>query len=139
MRWVSNEALERLRAGAAQPDLSGTRYRLVEKLGRGGMGVVWLADDVQLDRRVALKVLDPPEESVELEARLLREARILAQLEHPGIVPVHDAGTLADGRVFYAMKYVQGRRLDQHLPDLPSLPDRLRVFQRICDAVAFAH
>ena len=88
---------------------------------------------------MALKVLDPPEESVELEARLLREARILAQLEHPGIVPVHDAGTLADGRVFYAMKYVQGRRLDQHLPDLPSLPDRLRVFQRICDAVAFAH
>src|SRR5881397_3038329 len=103
------------------------------------MGVVWLAEDIQLDRRVALKVLYLPEQSGDLEARLLREARILARLEHPGIVPVHDAGTLADGRVFYAMKYVQGLRLDQHLPALPAPADRLRVFQRICDAVAFAH
>ena len=139
MKWLSNEALERLRAAAARPDVSGTRYRLLEGLGRGGMGVVWLAEDVQLGRRVALKVLDLTEESSELEARLLREARILARLEHPGIVPVHDVGTLPDGRVFYAMKYVQGRRLDQYLPQIPGLFDRLRIFHRICEAVAFAH
>ncbi len=103
------------------------------------MGSVWLAEDMRLGRRVALKVLEAPQESSELEARLLREARVLAHLEHPGIVPVHDAGTLPDGRVFYAMKYVQGRQLDQHLADVPSRPDRLRIFQRICEAVAFAH
>jgi len=139
MKWLSNEVLQRLRAAAARPDVSGTRYRLLEGLGRGGMGVVWLAEDAQLGRRVALKVLDLTEESSELEARLLREARILAQLEHPGIVPVHDVGILSDGRVFYAMKYVQGRRLDQYLTKIPGLFDRLRVFHRICEAVAFAH
>ena len=139
MKWLSNEVLQRLRAAAARPDVSGTRYRLLEGLGRGGMGVVWLAEDAQLGRRVALKVLDLTEESSELEARLLREARILAQLEHPGIVPVHDVGILSDGRVFYAMKYVLGRRLDQYLTKIPGLFDRLRIFHRICEAVAFAH
>jgi len=63
----------------------------------------------------------------------------LARLEHPGIVPVHEVGTLADGRVFYAMKFVEGQRLDQYLESVASLPDRLRLFFRICDAVAFAH
>src|SRR6202040_4374571 len=57
----------------------------------------------------------------------------------PGIVPVHDVGTLADGRVFYAMKFVEGQRLDKHIEAVTSLPDRLRLFLRICDAVAFAH
>src|SRR5216684_2227612 len=74
-----------------------------------------------------------------LARRLNREAHVLARLEHPGIVPVHDVGTLADGRVFYAMKFVEGQRLDKHIESVPSLPDRLRLFLRICDAVAFAH
>jgi serine/threonine protein kinase len=139
MSWLSDGAVQRLRRAAEAPDLSGTRYRLLERLGRGGMGVVFLADDLTLDRRVALKVLDLPDDSGELSARLLREAHILARLEHPGIVPIHDAGTLADGRVFYAMKYVEGNRLEAHAAALASLPDRLRVFQKICDAVAFAH
>jgi serine/threonine protein kinase len=60
-------------------------------------------------------------------------------LEHPGIVPVHDVGELADGRVFYTMKFVRGRRLDHHLDETSSLPERLRIFVRICEAVAFAH
>ena len=71
--------------------------------------------------------------------RLNREARVLALLEHPGIVPVHDVGTLPDGRVFYAMKFIEGQRLDNYIETVPSLPDRLRLFLRICDAVAFAH
>jgi serine/threonine-protein kinase len=69
---------------------------------------------------------------------MLREARVIARLEHPGIVPVHDAGTLPDGRMFYAMKRVDGRRLDEIAPGA-SLPDRLRIFQKVCEAVAFAH
>jgi serine/threonine protein kinase len=139
MKFLSNRALERLRGGAELPDLSGTRYRLLDRIARGGMGVVYLAEDGDLQRRVALKVLDVPEADGELVNRLIREARVLAALEHPGIVPVHDVGTLADGRVFYTMKFVEGRRLDQYIESVASVPDRLRIFLRICDAVAFAH
>jgi len=139
MSWLSVDAILRLQTASALPDLSATRYRIVERIASGGMGTVYLAEDSALGRRVALKILDVPEASGELAARLLREAKILARLEHPGIVPVHDAGTLADGRVFYAMKLVEGRRLDRLVSSGESLPHRLRLFQRICDAVAFAH
>ena len=136
MKFLSDKALERLREGAETPDLAGTRYRLLERIARGGMGVVYTAEDENLRRRVALKVLDVPGTDVN---RLIREARVLAALEHPGIVPVHDVGTLADGRVFYTMKFVEGKRLDKFIVSVASVPDRLRIFLRICDAVAFAH
>jgi eukaryotic-like serine/threonine-protein kinase len=139
MKFLSDKILEHLRDAAEAPDLAGTRYRLLERIARGGMGVVFAAEDEKLQRRVALKVLDVLGANTDLAARLLREARVLAQLEHPGIVPVHDVGTLADGRVFYTMKFVEGRRLDQHIAGVDSIPDRLRLFLRICDAVAFAH
>ncbi len=139
MKFLSDKALERLREGADTPDLAGTRYRLLERIARGGMGVVYAALDEMLDRRVALKVLDVPVADGDLARRLNREARVLARLEHPGIVPVHDVGTLSDGRVFYAMKFVEGQRLDKHIEAVTSLPDRLRLFLRICDAAAFAH
>jgi eukaryotic-like serine/threonine-protein kinase len=139
MKFLSDKSIERLRAGADAPDFEGTRYRLLERVARGGMGVVYAAEDTKLERRVALKVLDLPGKNSELAKRLTREARVLARLEHPGIVPVHDVGTLADGRVFYTMKFVEGQRLDGHLVTVDSLPDRLRLFLRICDAVAFAH
>jgi serine/threonine protein kinase len=103
------------------------------------MGIVYAAEDEHLQRRVALKVLELPGSEGELASRLMREARVLARLEHPGIVPVHDVGTLPDGRVFYTMKFVEGQRLDQYIESLASAPDRLRIFLRICDAVAFAH
>jgi serine/threonine protein kinase len=139
MKFLSDRALERLRDGAEIPDLAGTPYRLLERVARGGMGVVYTAEDEKLQRRVALKILDVPGAKNELANRLIREARVLAQLEHPGIVPVHDVGTLADGRVFYAMKFVEGQRLDQHIASVNSVPDRLRLFLRICEAVGFAH
>jgi len=139
MKFLSDSALERLREGAEAPDLGGTRYRLLERIARGGMGVVYAAEDENLQRRVALKVLDVPGSDGDLANRLIREARVLAALEHPGIVPVHDVGTLADGRVFYTMKFVEGRRLDKYIESVISIPDRLRLFLRICDAVAFAH
>jgi serine/threonine protein kinase len=137
--FLSDRAVERLRGGADDPDLSGTHYRLLERVARGGMGVVYAAEDARLGRRVALKVLDLSDATGELEERLVREARVLAQLEHPGIVPVHDVGKLNDGRVFYAMKFVEGRQLDAHVAMVESLPERLRLFLRMCDAVAFAH
>jgi len=139
MNWLSDEAIARLQTASALPDLAGTRYRLIERVGGGGMGTVYLAEDSVLGRRVALKILDLPELRADLSARLLREARILGRLEHPGIVPVHDAGTLADGRAFYAMKFVEGERLDMLARRIDAIPDRLRIFQRICEPVAFAH
>ena len=139
MKSLSDKVVQRLRENTDVPDLSGTRYRLLEHVARGGMGVVYAAHDEALDRRIALKVLDAPDADGGLAKRLNREARVLARLEHPGIVPVHDVGTLADGRVFYTMKFVQGQRLDKHIESVASLADRLRIFLRICDGMAFAH
>jgi serine/threonine protein kinase len=139
MKWLSDQALDRLRAAADAPDLSGTGYVLLDKLGAGGMGGVFRVEHTALGRQVALKVIGIVDSSGEFSARLLREARIIAQLEHPGIVPVHDVGTLPDGRVFYTMKLVQGRQLDQQRDELGGVPERLRTFQKICDAVSFAH
>jgi serine/threonine protein kinase len=129
---LSDSVLDHLRRVSERPDFSTTRYELGEEIGRGGMGTVYAARDVILDRRVALKVLHAANLALD-------EARLAAKLEHPAIVPVYDAGTLPDGRGYYAMKLVQGQRLDQFLSMTPSLPLRLRAFQKICDAVAFAH
>jgi serine/threonine protein kinase len=138
MNGISDAALRHLREMADLPDLTGTPYEILETLGRGGMGTVYLALDRRLDREVALKVAQLPEGGGEEVERLLREARVLARLEHPGIVPVHDAGLLPDGRAFYVMKRVRGLRLDEHARGI-LLPERLRAFERVCEAVAFAH
>ncbi len=139
MRWLSDDKLKHLRSVVSEPDFSATKYTFVKELGRGGMGVVCLAEDSELDRLVAIKVLNTPELTADLGDRMIREAQIIARLEHPGIVPVHDVGTLPDGRIFYAMKYVRGSRLDEYAAQGASLRDRLRKFQSVCDAVAFAH
>ena len=91
MRQLSDRIVAKLQAEIRGPDLAGTRYSVVRHLARGGMGSVWLADDTVLNRRVALKVLDLVAPADDLGTRLLQEARTLARLEHPGIVPVHDA------------------------------------------------
>jgi len=134
---LSDGALDRLRIAADMPDTSATRYELIAPLGRGGMATVWRARDNVLEREVALKVLAEPAAPGVAE-RLLAEAKILARLDHPGIAPVHDAGVLADGRVFYAMKRVEGRRLDELARAAPRA-ELLRIFVRIGEAVAFAH
>src|SRR5215216_5081212 len=139
MKWLSDDRLNHLRTIVSEPDFSSTKYTFVKELGRGGMGVVCLAEDCELDRLVALKVINTPEITDDLRNRMIREAQIIARLEHPGIVPVHDVGTLPDGRIFYAMKYVRGSRLDEYAAQNASLRERLRKFQTACDAVAFAH
>ena len=139
MKWLSDDKLNYLRAVVANPDFSSTKYTFIKELGRGGMGTVYLTEDRELNRLVAIKVLNVPEVTEDLRNRMIREAQIIARLEHPGIVPVHDVGMLPDGRVFYAMKYVRGSRLDEYAAQNVSLGDRLRKFQAVCDAVAFAH
>jgi serine/threonine protein kinase len=125
---LSDRVVDHLLGVMEAPDLSATRYQLVEEVGRGGMGIVYLVHDPTLGRKVALKVLHDP-----------GEARTLASLEHPGIVPVHEVGALPDGRAYYAMKFVEGTRLDAYQASAPSLTDRLRTFLRVCEPVAFAH
>ena len=127
---LSDSVLDHLRQVAALPDLTGTRYELEREIGRGGLGVVYAARDRQLERPVALKVLD---------SALEGEPRRIAQLEHPGVVPVYEAGTLPDGRIFYAMKLVEGVRLDAFLAGNPSLAERLRVIRCVGEVLAFAH
>jgi eukaryotic-like serine/threonine-protein kinase len=135
---LSDRSLGHLREVADLPDLTSTRYELIAPLGRGGMGRVYRVRDRELDRDVALKVLSGPVVQATVE-RLKTEARVLARLEHPGIVPVHDAGVLPDGRAFYVMTLVRGSRLDELAPTLSSLPERLRLLARVTEAVAFAH
>jgi len=127
---LSDAVIDHLRHVAALPDLTGTRYELESEIGRGGMGVVYRARDRQLDRPVALKVMD---------AVLAGEAQLIARLEHPSIVPVYEAGMLPDGRAFYAMKLVSGASLDRFIASGPTLSERLRVIRRVGEALAFAH
>ena len=137
MTSLSDAAVARLRETIDLPD-PGTRYEIHELLGRGGMGAVYRATDTTLGRDVALKVLTVSGDSPDIAARLAQEARVLARLEHPGIVAVHDAGTLGDGRPYYVMRLVNGRRLDHYARDA-GRGDLLRAFLSVCDAVEYAH
>lgn len=137
-QWLADGTLAHLRDVAEWPDM-GERYEILGRLGHGGMGIVYAARDRVLDREVAIKVIDRAEPSGDVARRLEAEARILGRLEHPGIVPVHDAGSMADGRLFYVMKLVRGGRLDQALSQSTTINERLELFLRICDAVSFAH
>ncbi|MFT7579873.1 MAG: WD40 repeat protein [Myxococcota bacterium] len=119
------------------------RYPDRAVLGWGGMGRVTAVDDRRLCREVALKeiVSDAGPDS-QLARRLAQEAWITAQLEHPGIVPVYDAGLRADGTVFYTMRLIRGRSLRDGLGDATTLSDRLgflRAFLAVCEAMAYAH
>src|SRR5262245_43894366 len=92
------------------------RYRLEEEIGRGGMGVIYRCHDDDLNRSLALKVLlEKHKENAELINRFLEEARIMAQMQHPGVAPVHDIGSLPDGRPFFTMKQIKGRTLSAML------------------------
>ncbi|MGH7631829.1 MAG: serine/threonine-protein kinase, partial [Gemmatimonadales bacterium] len=86
----------------------------------------------------AIKVLRPELAADPSAERLRGEAGILARLEHPGVVPVHEVGRLADGRLFYVMRLVRGSRLDEFVRDA-ALATRLRIFLRICETMSFAH
>ncbi len=135
---LPRETSEHLRRVLSRPEPAGGRYEIREPVGQGGMGTVYRAYDRELEREVALKVLRPDLVDAEAAPRLEREARILARLEHPGIVPVHDAGTLSDGRVFYVMKLVRGEGLEE-FASRATLTEILRLFLRVCETIGFAH
>ena len=115
-------------------------YHILEKIGAGGMGVVYRAHDEKLDRDVALKVL--PTDSLTDEAaraRLLREARSAAALNHPYVCTIHEVGE-ADGQAYIAMELVEGRPLSARLAEGPLPAEQvLRYGQQLADALAHAH
>src|SRR5213075_901344 len=116
-------------------------YSLQRELGRGGMGIVYLARDVQLDRDVAIKVLPTHlARTAEARERFLREARTAAGLSHPHIVPIHRVGE-ARGFVFFVMSYVEGETLGERLRARGPLPpaDATRVLREVAWALAYAH
>lgn len=139
MTRLTDAAVRRLAAVANLPDLSGTAYTLLEEIGRGGMAAVYRARDETLGRDVAIKVSSAPGGRAELDARMRTEAIVLASLEHPGVVPVHDAGVLPDGRAYYVMKLVRGTPLGELGPADSEVDDRVRIVERVCETMAFAH
>jgi formylglycine-generating enzyme required for sulfatase activity/serine/threonine protein kinase len=144
-RWAT--AL-RERLAALSVAKSDTRYRLLEPIAAGGMGLVWQARDTLFDREVAVKVVggEPGDaDAPQLRLRLLREAERMARLQHPGIVAVHDLGLTTDGAPFFVMQRVAGDSLGTLLAksrggrDLAAVVRFVEVLQRTCDTVAFAH
>ena len=125
------------------------RYRPLAELGRGGTGRVLQALDPKLNRTVAVKALLDARVSSSNHARLLAEAQVIAQLEHPAIVPIHDIGHTAQARLYYVMKEIRGltlrhlltrlRQGDEALAARWERPDLLRAFVRVCEAVEYAH
>jgi Flp pilus assembly protein TadD/tRNA A-37 threonylcarbamoyl transferase component Bud32 len=128
------------------PDLAGEliRYQLLGEIARGGMGAVLKGRDVDLGRDLAIKVLlEKHRDHPEMVRRFVEEAQIGGQLQHPGIVPVHELGRFPDGRLFIAMKLVKGRTLAALLEARKEpAEDRSRflsVFEQVCQTVAYAH
>jgi WD40 repeat protein len=116
------------------------RYEILGEHGRGGLGRVSRAHDRELGRDVAIKELISRDDAD--EARFLREALITARLEHPGIVPVHEAGRWPDGTPFYAMKLVSGRSLHQLIVECTTSDQRIGLIHHViavADAIAYAH
>ncbi|MEO0556718.1 MAG: serine/threonine-protein kinase [Bacteroidota bacterium] len=117
-------------------------YRVIRRLGRGGMGEVFLAErvDGQFERQVALKLLRDGLESSSMRERFLHERQTLARLEHPGIARLIDGGLAEDDRPYFAMEAVAGERIDRYCDTQRyTVPQRLELFGQVCRAVHHAH
>ena len=140
---VESQATQAAPAAGSLPPLpivSDEHYKADKEIARGGMGRIVAAEDQRLGRKVALKeLLEPAGEQL---TRFQREALITARLQHPGIVPVYEAGRWPSGEPFFAMKLVSGRPLDRVIAEARTLEDRLALLPRIAaaaDAIAYAH
>jgi Protein kinase domain/Sulfatase-modifying factor enzyme 1 len=119
------------------------RFTLVGKLGEGSQGIVYRVNDRDCHREVACKVLSYSTSDPEEISRFIHEAQVTAQLEHPGVVPIHDLGELRDGTVYYTMKRIDGVSLLDLLTSKAGKAEHryalLDIFLRICETMAFAH
>jgi tetratricopeptide (TPR) repeat protein len=127
-------------AAVGEPSASAGRYELGAEIARGGMGAVYRATDTAFGRQVAVKVLlDKYAPTSGTARRFHDEARITGQLQHPNIPAVFDLGILPDGRPFLAMKLIKGDTLDELLKGQPDRGRFVAVFEKVCEAVAYAH
>lgn len=130
-----------------QEDLEGQihgRFLLEKEIARGGMGIVFQARDVELDRKVAVKFLLKQHQSKrQLHQQFTNEARITGRLQHPGIVPIYETGVSPGGRPFFVMKLVKGKSLAELLAARSSasedLPRLLNIFQAVCQTLSYVH
>ncbi len=114
-------------------------YELQDKLGEGGMGIVYLARQTSIDRLIAVKMLKPDEaKGDDVRSRFLAEATVTGELDHPNIVPIHDLGCTENGALFYAMKRVRGIPWNEVMAS-KSLTENLEILMRLADAISFAH
>ncbi len=116
-------------------------YRVIRRIGEGGMGIVFLAEQTDpIHREVALKVIRPGLDSEKVLARFASERQMLANMNHPGISKVYDAGVTPDGRPWVAMEHVAGASISQYCDDHRStIRERLRLFLQVCAAIQHAH
>jgi len=115
-------------------------YRIIKPLGEGGMGVVYLAKREDIGSLVAIKLLRGGLLSPDRRRRFASEQKTLAQLQHPLIAQIHDAGTLDDGTPWFVMEYVEGRPITDYCQEhASSINERLRLFRSVCEAVQYAH
>jgi serine/threonine-protein kinase len=115
----------------------GDRYRLEREIGRGGMAVVYLAEDLRHRRRVALKVLKPELAQALGAERFLREIEIAARLTHPNILPLHDSGAAGDALLYYVMPFIEGESLRSRLDRERQLPLEGDAVRATIDCSAF--
>jgi hypothetical protein len=117
------------------------RYKLLEELGEGGMGTVWVAEQTEpVRRKVALKLIKPGMDSRQVLARFEQERQALALMDHPNIAKVLDGGLTEAGRPFFVMEYVKGVPITQYCDAARlSVPERLYLFVQVCQAVQHAH
>ena len=115
-------------------------YETVSLIGSGGMGEVYLAQDRQLDRKVALKLIRRGLNSEDIIRHFKREEHLLASLNHPNIAQLYGSGLTADGVPFFVMEYVEGQRLDDYCNERKlETKERLQLFCKVCSAVTYAH
>ena len=128
------DALDRLKAALAD------RYTIERELGRGGMAVVYLAQDHRHKRRVAVKILQPEIAAQLGPQRFLREIEIAARLQHPNILPMYDSGGVGD-TLYYVMPHVEGESLQDCLNREKRLPvkDVLQIIREVASALSYAH
>ncbi|MEM7309314.1 MAG: serine/threonine-protein kinase [Planctomycetota bacterium] len=126
--------------GGARTDKIG-RYRVIEKIGEGGMGAVYLArQEEPVQRDVALKIVKLGMDTRRVVARFDRERQALAMMDHPGIARIFDGGATENGRPYFVMEYVPGLPITEYCDsEALGVPERLRLFVRICEAVHHAH
>lgn len=148
---ATGELLERLKTA---PKLDGERFVMEGELGQGGMGLVMRIHDRFLNRRLAMKVLlerqaprDEREQKLahQMLGRFLEEAQVTSQLDHPGVVPIHELGLDSQGKVYFTMRMVKGRTASEVFVDCQadsgewSLTRGLEVILKVCDTMAYAH